>query len=84
MPLTVLAAMTFLLTEHVTAADRPIFITLITKDPDNHFWTAMVEGAQEAAKGQNVQITVAAAIKATRTARSRRLNLRFRVAMTLS
>jgi fructose transport system substrate-binding protein len=45
---------------HATAADKPIHITLITKDPDNHFWTAMVEGAKEAAKDQNVQITVEA------------------------
>ena len=42
------------------AADKPIHITLITKDPDNHFWTAMVEGAKQAAKDQNVEITVAA------------------------
>lgn len=42
------------------AADKPIHITLITKDPDNHFWTAMVAGAKEAAKGQNVEITVEA------------------------
>jgi fructose transport system substrate-binding protein len=39
----------------------PINITLITKDPDNHFWTAMVEGAEEAAaKLEDVRITVAA------------------------
>jgi fructose transport system substrate-binding protein len=43
-----------------SAADKTIHITLITKDPDNHFWTAMVEGAKEAAKGQNVEVTVAA------------------------
>ena len=42
------------------AADDTINITLITKDPDNHFWTAMVEGAQKAAKEQNAAITVAA------------------------
>src|ERR1700677_4526799 len=42
------------------AADKPIHITLITKDPDNHFWTAMVEGTKQAAKDQNVEITVAA------------------------
>jgi fructose transport system substrate-binding protein len=53
-------AMAFLFTESITAADKPINITLITKDPDNHFWTSMVEGAKEAAKGQDVQITVAA------------------------
>ena len=41
-------------------ADKPIHITLITKDPDNHFWTAMVEGTKQAAKDQNVEITVAA------------------------
>ena len=55
-----LAVMAFLLAGHVLAADKPMHITLITKDPDNHFWTAMVEGAKEAAKGQNVEITVAA------------------------
>lgn len=42
------------------AADDPINITLITKDPDNHFWTAMVEGAEKAAKANNAEITVAA------------------------
>lgn len=42
-------------------ADDPINITIITKDPDNHFWTAMVEGAKEAAsKAPGVQLTVAA------------------------
>lgn len=42
-------------------AEDPINITIITKDPDNHFWTAMVEGAKEAAgKEPNVQLTVAA------------------------
>ena len=55
-----LLATAFLSAEHITAADKPINITLITKDPDNHFWTSMVEGAKEAAKGQDVQITVAA------------------------
>lgn len=52
--------MAFLFAGHAAAADKPIHITLITKDPDNHFWTAMVDGAKEAATGQNVQITVAA------------------------
>jgi fructose transport system substrate-binding protein len=42
------------------AADDALHITLITKDPDNHFWTAMVEGAQQAAEGNNVEITVEA------------------------
>src|SRR5216117_2498457 len=43
------------------SADKPIHITLITKDPDNHFWTAMVESAKkEAANYQNVEITVEA------------------------
>jgi fructose transport system substrate-binding protein len=55
-----LVATAFIFAEHTTAADKPINITLITKDPDNHFWTSMVEGAREAAKGQDVQITVAA------------------------
>ena len=55
-----IAAAALLFAAHVTAADKPIHITLITKDPDNHFWTAMVEGAQAAAKSQDVQITVAA------------------------
>lgn len=36
------------------------YITLITKDPDNHFWTAMVDGAEKAAEGNNVELTVAA------------------------
>ena len=54
------AATAFLFGEPITAADKPINITLITKDPDNHFWTSMVEGAKEAAKGQDVEITVAA------------------------
>jgi fructose transport system substrate-binding protein len=52
-------AMSFLFAAEIIAADKTIHITLITKDPDNHFWTAMVEGAQAAAKGQDVQITVA-------------------------
>ena len=56
----VLAARAFLLAAHVWAASESIHITVISKDPDNHFWTAMVEGAKEAAKGQNVQITAAA------------------------
>jgi fructose transport system substrate-binding protein len=55
-----LATTAFLFAGHATTEDKPIHITLITKDPDNHFWTAMVEGAKEAAKNQNVQITVAA------------------------
>lgn len=38
----------------------PIHITLITKDPSNHFWTAMMEGAESAAEGANVEITLAA------------------------
>ncbi|MFC5832666.1 substrate-binding domain-containing protein [Nonomuraea insulae] len=38
----------------------PTYVTLITKDPDNHFWTAMVEGAKTAAKQSNVEITTAA------------------------
>jgi len=55
-----LLATAFLFAEHITATDKPINVTLITKDPDNHFWTSMVEGAKEAAKGQDVQVTVAA------------------------
>ena len=54
-----LAAMAFLFAADVRAADEPIQITVVSKDPDNHFWTAMVEGAKEAAKDENVQITVA-------------------------
>ena len=54
------AAAAFMLAGTTAAAEDPIHITLITKDPDNHFWTAMVEGAKEAAKGQNVEITVEA------------------------
>jgi len=42
-------------------AEDPVNITIITKDPDNHFWTAMVEGAKEAAsKDSSIQLTVAA------------------------
>ncbi|MFN8195791.1 MAG: substrate-binding domain-containing protein [Nocardioidaceae bacterium] len=36
------------------------YVTLIAKDPDNHFWTAMVEGAEAAAKDNGVELTVAA------------------------
>ena len=54
-----LAAMAFLFAADVRAADEPIHITVVSKDPDNHFWTAMVEGAKQAAKDENVQITVA-------------------------
>ena len=43
-----------------TASGETIHITLITKDPDNHFWTAMVEGAEEAADDAGAEITVAA------------------------
>jgi hypothetical protein len=58
-------ASAFLLAAHVWATDEPIHITVISKDPDNHFWTAMVEGAKEAAKGQNVQITAAGRVPAS-------------------
>jgi fructose transport system substrate-binding protein len=51
--------MAFLFAADERAADEPIHITVVSKDPDNHFWTAMVEGAKEAAKDENVQITVA-------------------------
>jgi len=44
----------------ISAANDRITMTIITKDPDNHFWTSMVEGAQKAAKDLDVQITVAA------------------------
>ncbi|MFC6357180.1 substrate-binding domain-containing protein [Luethyella okanaganae] len=37
-----------------------VHVTLITKDPDNHFWTAMVDGATKAAEDNNVDLTVAA------------------------
>jgi fructose transport system substrate-binding protein len=37
-----------------------IGVTLITKDPSNHFWTAMIDGAEAGAKGANVNLTVAA------------------------
>ncbi|MGC5629883.1 substrate-binding domain-containing protein [Georgenia sp. Z1344] len=36
------------------------YVTIITKDPDNHFWTAMVEGAEEAAADAGIELTVAA------------------------
>ncbi len=34
------------------------YVTIITKDPDNHFWTAMVEGAQGAADEAGIELTV--------------------------
>ncbi|GAA3614640.1 sugar ABC transporter substrate-binding protein [Nonomuraea rosea] len=43
-----------------TGGGDPTYITLITKDPDNHFWTSMAEGAKAAAKSANAEITVAA------------------------
>lgn len=42
------------------AGDETLNVTVITKDPDNQFWTSMVEGANAAAKDQNVEVTVAA------------------------
>lgn len=42
------------------AADDAIQITLITKDPDNHFWTAMMDGAKKAAEENGAEITIAA------------------------
>lgn len=39
--------------------EKLIHITIITKDVDNHFWTAMIEGAQTAATDNGVELTVA-------------------------
>ncbi len=39
--------------------DDPIYVTIITKDTDNHFWTAMIEGAETAAENNGVELTVA-------------------------
>lgn len=36
------------------------YVTIITKDPDNHFWTAMVEGTQTAADDAGIELTVEA------------------------
>lgn len=37
-----------------------IHATIITKDPNDPFWVAMINGAKEAAASDNVQLTVAA------------------------
>ncbi|MGW4796623.1 substrate-binding domain-containing protein [Nonomuraea sp. NPDC004297] len=42
------------------SAGETTYITLITKDPDNHFWTAMIEGAKAEAQKSGVEITTAA------------------------
>ncbi len=40
--------------------DESIYVTIITKDPSDPFWVAMIEGAEKEAENQNVEITVAA------------------------
>jgi len=42
------------------ASGEDTYVTIITKDPDNHFWTAMVEGAEQAADDALVELTVEA------------------------
>ena len=68
------------------AAEKPIHITLITKDPDNHFWTAMVEGAKQAAKGSERGSHGRRGTRPvpTRTAKSKRSSTPSRAATTRS
>ncbi len=40
-------------------ADDPIHVTLITKDPNDPFWVAMIDGAKQEAASSGVEITVA-------------------------
>jgi fructose transport system substrate-binding protein len=40
--------------------DKPVAVTLITKDSVNPFWIAMQNGAKQAATSNNVKVTVAA------------------------
>jgi len=42
------------------AGDKPVAVTLITKDSVNPFWIAMQDGAKEASTANNVKVTVAA------------------------
>jgi fructose transport system substrate-binding protein len=41
------------------ANNGPMHVTLITKDPNDPFWVAMIKGATDQAKQLNVEITVA-------------------------
>jgi fructose transport system substrate-binding protein len=43
-----------------SSSGKTVHVTIITKDPNDPFWVAMVGGAKKAAKDDNVQITVAA------------------------
>jgi fructose transport system substrate-binding protein len=42
------------------SSDETIHVTIITKDPNDPFWVAMVDGAEEAGAEENVELTVAA------------------------
>ncbi|MCU1676806.1 MAG: sugar transporter substrate-binding protein [Frankiales bacterium] len=42
-----------------TAGADKINVTLVTKDPTNHFWTAMMDGAKKAADELGVNLTLA-------------------------
>jgi fructose transport system substrate-binding protein len=42
------------------AADKPVAVTLITKDSINPFWIAMQNGAKQASEANNVKLTIAA------------------------
>ena len=41
-------------------ADKPVAVTLITKDSINPFWIAMQNGAKQASEANNVKLTIAA------------------------
>ncbi|MET7710293.1 substrate-binding domain-containing protein [Micromonospora sp. NPDC005413] len=43
-----------------SASGDTIHVSIITKDPSDPFWVAMIDGAKKEAKSQNVEITVAA------------------------
>ena len=43
-----------------SAGGDTIHVTIITKDPSDPFWVAMIDGAKKEAENENVQITVAA------------------------
>jgi fructose transport system substrate-binding protein len=43
-----------------SADDETLYVTLITKDPNDPFWVAMIDGAQEKADELGVELTTAA------------------------
>lgn len=43
-----------------SGGDGSTYVTIITKDPDNHFWTSMVEGAEAAADEAGIELSVEA------------------------